>query len=148
MTPEVSSRCMAVAHVFGLSSCSNTFCLSRCERDNEVVFSELKQSKCKRTQQHTELVPAIEERYILYKARVHCPSLEIFGSLWEKYRRINICFWVHLHDLHEYPLCPTPVSDPVGYNCYFFSILVHVKREYVFYKKRKTKEIDNIKMVL
>lgn len=143
MTPEVSSRCVTVAHVFCLSSCSNTFCLSRCERDNEVVFSELKQSKCKRTQQHTELVSAIEKGYILYKTRTDRPSFKILWSLWEEHGRVNISFWVHLHHLHEYPLCPTPMSDPVGYNCYFFVFLYHDSESgYTFYFKPINKNID------
>lgn len=106
--------------MLGFSVCVDAFCLGRAGRDNEIVFLEAEEPKCEWTQKHTELVPLIQIRDILDEAFMYFSSLEEFWSLRKKDGRIDIRLWVHLHEFHQYPLCPTPMGDPVSDESYLF----------------------------
>lgn len=120
MAPEIPSRCMAIADMFGRSSCMDAFCLSRARSNNQVIFSETEEPKCEWTEKHAELVSLIQIWDILDETFMHFSSPEEFRSLWEKDRGIYIRLWIHLHEFHQYPLCPTPMGDPVSDKSYLF----------------------------
>lgn len=135
MAPEIARRCVTIADMLGFSICVNTLCFCRTRADDYIVFSEIEAPKRERAQEHTELVTAIEKWEIMNKALMYFSSFEKFWSSREKHARIDIRLRVHLHQLHKYPLCPTPVSDPVCDECYFFLVSVHKYRDSILYNE-------------
>lgn len=120
---------------------SNSFGFSRARRNHEIILWKVEKPKCQRPEKHTELVSAIQVWNILNKTGVNFPSFEIFRSIRKKHRRINLRFRVHIHEFHEYPLCTTPMSDPICNQGYFF--LRHISIVYRWNKNVKSNQYWN-----
>lgn len=62
----------------------------------------------------------IEIRDILNKAFMNLSPNEMFGPVREKNGCVDLRIRIDLHEFDQYPLCPTPMSDPVSDESDFF----------------------------
>jgi len=125
MTPQISSRCMAIANMLCIFWRYDPFCFSRSTGNHEVVCWEIKPRKCEWSQEHTEFMPTVEIWNFLEKTRFNIPSSKYLWTLWEINRGINIRIRKELHQSFKYPLRTTPMSNPVGHKSYFFLWNIH-----------------------
>ena len=141
MIPEIPRRRMTITDMFGFSLGTDPLCFGRTWWNHEIISREIESPKCQRPQEHTELMSAIEKWYILDKTFMDFSPFKSLGTSWKKDRRINLRFRIHLHELLKYPLCPTPVSNPVGNKGYSF--LWHRNRVWILYLILGTEVLTN-----
>ena len=139
MASEISCWRMTLSDMFCFSSSIYPLGFCGTRRNNEIILRKIKAPESERTQEHAELMFAIQKRYVLNKACMNFSPFEDFWSFREKYRGIDVRLRIHLHQFGKYPLRPTPVGNPVCYKRYFFCILIHLIQRVPILEKANNK---------